>query len=198
MMPGLEKIYDRAFFEEWGKHHARYVNTAERVAEYLYSSLRPGRIVDLGSGCGVYSHFFRKLGTEVLSIDGVRPPEEEAFPGDLVLRDLTEPIDNIWGAFDFTLCFDVAEHIPQKLVDPFLGNLTRFSPMVLLSAAPPNQGGTHHVNEQPKRYWTERLKRFGFAYNRPRTGSIVEHFKKCKPGFMWMCQHISVYERNAS
>jgi hypothetical protein len=133
-----------------------------------------------------------------VAIDGVLPPAEDAFPGDVILRDLTEPFPNEWGEFDFSLCFDVAEHIPENFVDVYLTNLEGLSNTLLLSAAPPNQGGTHHVNERPKRYWVSRLEKHGMIYQREKTGLIVEHFKRNKPGFMWMCQHISVYERKSA
>ncbi|MFH2201532.1 MAG: hypothetical protein ABIJ96_00305 [Elusimicrobiota bacterium] len=195
MMPDLDKIYDRSFFAEWGRHHALYVATAEKIAAHINDVFKPRRIIDLGCGCGVYSHFFRSFGVEALAVDGVRPPAAEAFPGEILLRDLTEPVTDDWGEFDFTLCFDVAEHIPADLVAPFTGNLARFSRTLVFAAAPPNQGGKHHVNEQPKRYWIERLRRAGMIYDRAKTGAIVEYFKQSKPGYMWMCQHISVYER---
>lgn len=195
MMPDLERIYDLAFFAQWGRHNATYVATAEKVVERLVRIFSPARVVDVGCGCGVYGHFFIKRGVEVVAIDGVLAPREEAFPVPVEIRDLTEPFDNVWGSFDFALCCDVAEHIPEEYAGVFVENLARLSGTVILSAAPPNQGGTHHVNERPKRYWIERMREAGLVYNRTRTGGLVEYFKKEKPGHMWMCQHLSVYER---
>lgn len=197
MMPELASIYDQEFFREWGKNNKTFVASARRITEILHRILRPRRIVDVGSGCGVYGHHFRELGVEVLSIDGVRPPPEESFPGEIVLRDLTVPFANIWGAFDFALCLEVAEHIPEELSEPFLANLAGLSDVVVLSAAPPKQGGHHHVNEQPKRYWVRKFAAHGFVYNRKRTGVLLETFKHEKPAYMWMCEQISIYERHA-
>ena len=195
MMPGLEAIYDAAFFQEWGASHQPYVDSAKNITDVLFNEFNPRRLIDLGSGCGVYSHFFRQRGVDVLSIDGVQPPAEHSFPGPLHLRDLTVPFENVWGVFDMTLCLEVAEHIPESFIDPFLENLTRFSDLLILSAAPPNQGGHHHVNEQPKRYWVKRLSEIGFVYDRKKTGQLMETFKLNKPGFMWMSEHISVYQK---
>jgi hypothetical protein len=195
MMPDLDVIYDTAFFQEWGIGHKPYVDSAEMITDLLFDEFKPQRLVDLGSGCGVYSHFFRQKGVEVLSIDGVTPPLEHAFPGPLHLQDLTVLFENVWGAFDLTLCLEVAEHIPEAFVEPFLVNLTRFSDRLILSAASPYQGGHHHVNEQPKRYWVKRLAELGFVYQRKKTGHLMEAFKKNKPEYMWMCEHISVYQK---
>jgi len=132
---------------------------------------------------------------EILAIDGVLPPAEHSFPVAIAVRDLTEPLANTWGAFDLTLCLEVAEHIPEELLPAFLKNLTAFGDTLLLSAAPPNQGGHHHVNEQPRRYWVRKLKEAGFAYDRPATGLLCEKLKKRGLPNMWMGLHICVYRR---
>jgi len=194
-MDNLDSIYDAQFFSEWGRRNVDYVRSAEIVARAVHETFWPKSLVDLGCGCGVYSHLFTERGVRVLSIDGVLPPPEESFPAKVELRDLTIPFENVWGPFDLTLCLEVAEHIPESDCDAFLDNLCRFADCVALSAAPPFQGGHHHVNEQPKRYWVERLATRGFAYDRPSTGRLVERLKADRPPFMWMGQHISIYRR---
>jgi len=195
MMPNLEKIYDQKFFQEWGPRHEKYVESASNVADILFRYLAPSSMVDVGCGCGVYSYLFQKKGVRVLSLDGVRPPEEESYPVSITVRDLTVPFGNLWGKFDVALCLEVAEHIPEDLSPAFLQNITSLSDRLVLSAAPPGQGGHHHVNEQPKRYWVRRLAERGFIYNRKLTGQIMETFKRKKLSYMWMGEHISIYDR---
>ncbi len=195
-MAGLETIYDRDFFAQWGSGNRAYVATARYIAGVLCREFTPGRVADVGCGCGVYAHAFRGLGAQVLAIDGVMPPPEYSFPGEIAVRDLTGTFENVWGLFDLTLCLEVAEHIPEEKAGIFLANIAQFSDLLIFSAAPPFQGGEHHVNEKPKRYWREKLAGCGFAYNRRRTGVLSETFKRDKPELMWMCQQISVYERS--
>jgi SAM-dependent methyltransferase len=191
----LKKIYNSDFFAEWGKTNRKYISSAEVISNFLFEQFRPRRMMDLGCGCGVYSSLFGELGVDVVSIDGVMPPHPYAFDVDIHLRDITKPIENNWGDFDLCLCFDVGEHIFEKDSDAFLKNATLFADRLLLSCAPKGQGGLHHVNEQPKRYWIKRLAEHGFGYNRKRTGIICEAFKILRPRLMWMGEHISVYER---
>ena len=195
MMPGLERIYDRAFFEEWGPSHEKYVRSAEQITGVLHGLLRPARLVDLGAGCGVYSHFFAQKGVDVVAIDGTTPPAEHSYPVVIHTRDLTEPFENVWGRFDLALCLEVAEHIPEEHAGAFLDNITRFSDRLVLSAAQPNQGGHHHVNERPKRYWVAKLAEKGFAYNRAETGRALIAMTAARPPYMWMVEQISVYDR---
>jgi hypothetical protein len=194
-MENLGSIYDAKFFGEWGRRNDPYVRSAEIVARAIHETFWPKSLVDVGCGCGVYSHLFTGRGVKVLSIDGVLPPPQDCFPAQIELRDLTIPFENTWGPFDLTLCLEVAEHIPESDCDVFLDNLARFGDRIALSAAPPYQGGHHHVNEQPKRYWVEKLAARGFAYDRPATGRLVERLKADRPPFMWMGQHISIYQK---
>ena len=194
-MPGLAAIYDGAFFAEWGKGNEPYVRTAEVLARILLDEFRPARVADLGCGCGAYSQALAREGVSVLALDGVRPPAEHAFPVPLHVQDLSAPFENSWGPFDLALCLEVAEHVPEEFSDALLDNVTRFSDTLVLSAAPPNQGGHHHVNERPRNYWVRRLAARGFAYNRRRTGRVFEAARAIKPPLMWMAQHMAVYEK---
>ena len=194
-MPELGRIYDQGFFQEWGAANHPYVESARIIADVLMEQWHPRRLIDLGCGCAAHAHFFQQEGVEVVCLDGVRAPAQLSFGLPVLLCDLTVPMENPWGGFDLSLCLDVGEHIPEELSEPFLGNITRFSDTLLMSCAPPGQGGHHHVNEQPKRYWIQRLRSYGFAYDRKRTGVLCEIFKRRRTPLMWMWEHISVYQR---
>ncbi|HNW45391.1 MAG TPA: class I SAM-dependent methyltransferase [Elusimicrobiales bacterium] len=194
-MKDLAAIYAPSFFREWGPSNHAYVDSAKTITDAIFAQFRPRRLADLGCGTGVYSSLFAAKGAAVLALDGVLPPAEHSFPVEIEVRDLTEPFENSWGAFDLALCLEVAEHIPEDLLPAFLKNITAFSDTLLLSAAPPNQGGHHHVNEQPRRYWVRRLKDHGFAYDRPATGLLCEKLKRIGLPNMWMGLHICVYRR---
>jgi len=194
-MENLGEIYGPDFFREWGPANADYVRSAELVAAAIFEIFKPASLADLGCGCGVYSHLFKAKGARVLSLDGVLPPPEHSFPVKIMIRDLTAPLENSWGSFDLALCLEVAEHIPEELAGTFLKNLTSFSDRLVMSAAPPGQGGVHHVNEQPRRYWARKMAELGFAYNRRASGRILKILEGARPPYMWMANHIGVYER---
>lgn len=195
-MSNLEKIYDAGFFSKWGSENPAYIASARVICKVLHQKFQPTRIVDIGCGSAAYAHFFKNLSVKVVCIDGVLPPERYAYEKNIKIRDLTQPFANLWGRFDLSLCLDVGEHIPEASSEIFLDNITQFSDRLVLSCAPPGQGGHHHVNEQPKRYWIEKLKRHGFAYNRKTTGQLCETFKRIRTAYMWMWEHVSIYERS--
>jgi hypothetical protein len=195
MMPGLDALYGAAFFAEWGKDNEPYARTARVLTDALVAELSPRRAADLGCGCGVYAHALRERGVEILALDGVTPAPEHSFPVPVVVRDLTEPVENEWGPFDLALCLEVAEHIPEELSGVFLDNLARFSDTIVLSAAPPHQKGHHHVNARPKRYWVRRLAALGYAYDRAASGRVFGGVLAVRPPNLWMAQQIGVYRR---
>jgi hypothetical protein len=43
--------------------------------------------------------------------------------------------------------------------------LSQLSNRIVFTAAPPGQGGTDHVNEQPPSYWIAKFSVRGFAYD---------------------------------
>jgi len=194
-MQDLADIYGPDFFRDWGPSNADYVRSAGLVAEAIYQVFRPASLADLGCGCGVYSRLFAEKGVKVLAIDGVEPPPEHRFQVEIICRDLTTPLENTWGQFDLALCLEVAEHIPEELSEVFLKNLTGFSGRLVMSAAPPGQDGVHHVNEQPRRYWARKLAALGFAYNRRASGRVLKVLELSRPPYMWMANHIGVYEK---
>ncbi|MFI5345078.1 MAG: class I SAM-dependent methyltransferase [Elusimicrobiota bacterium] len=195
MMSDLPRIYDAAFFAEWGRANEKYVDSARAITDALHGLYQPKRLIDLGAGCGVYSHYFAAKGTEVVTVDGVVPDQEHSYPLTFQVRDLTAPFDNPWGRFDLALCLEVAEHIPEELSGAFLDNIIRFSDRLILSAAQPGQEGHHHVNTQPKRYWVARLAEKGFAYNRRETGRVQTALAEAKDIYRWMADPISVYDQ---
>ena len=194
-MKDLGDIYGPDFFREWGPSNPEYVRSAGLVAGAIYETFKPASLADLGCGCGVYSHLFKLKGARILAIDGVLPPAADSFPVEIITRDLTARVENTWGSFDLALCLEVAEHIPEEFTGTFLSNLTAFSDRLVMSAAPPDQGGHHHVNEQPRRYWARKLAALGFAYNRRASGRVLGLLERERPPFMWMANHIGVYER---
>jgi hypothetical protein len=57
------------------------------------------------------------------------------------------------GNYDLAVCFEVAEHFPERPAPRLLASLTGAASVVMFSAAIPGKGGVEHVNEQWLGYW---------------------------------------------
>ena len=73
-------------------------------------------------------------------------------PSEFVAADLAWPVD-LQRRFDLVQSLEVAEHLPASAAATFVDTLIAHGDVILFSAAVPGQGGMHHVNERPYRYW---------------------------------------------
>jgi len=129
-------------------------------------------VVDVGCGDGkLLAAVMRAApGTRVLGIDGspaalaaARARGVATLALDLAAarRRQVEAAAAELGAFDLAVSLETVEHFPPWHAGKLL-RLVAVAPVVVFSAAQPDQGGTMHVNERPVAYWVERLRRLGY------------------------------------
>lgn len=139
--------------------------SAQRVLPHLLELVSPRSIVDVGCGVGTWLAAARELGIgDIVGIDGpyvdramLRIPEECFRPVDLA-RPFT-----LGRTFDVALSLEVGEHLPETSAESFVESLTRLAPVVLYSAAVPEQPGENHVNQQWQTWWVDRFRKFHYV-----------------------------------
>ena len=139
--------------------------SAEIVIPAVRSLLAVGSVLDIGCGRGAWLSEWRRQGVaDIAGIDGAYVASERLLiPTDrFKSHDLVQPID-LGRRFDLVQSLEVAEHLAESAADVFVDNLVRHGPVVLFSAAVPGQGGEHHVNEQPYRYWRDKFLARGYV-----------------------------------
>ena len=125
--------------------------------------MEPKTAIDVGCGTGLVLTRLKERGVEVTGIEGSRHAIELSGLGDRVVKANLEREFPASGTFDVCFCIEVAEHLPGRSASPLVEGLTDHSDVVVFTAAPPGQGGSHHVNEQPSSYWEERSEPEGSA-----------------------------------
>jgi hypothetical protein len=135
-----------------------------------------------------------ELGARVLGVDGSRVAAELA-EREVVVADITTPVELPWPRYDLALCIDVLEHVAEEDADAVLSNVVAASDMVILSCAPPNQGGHHHINEQPRRYWVRKMAALGWEYQRAETSDMERVFldQRDRIEHTWMFHNLCIY-----
>lgn len=168
--------YDDIFFE--------YVNSgairsAKIVLPLLLNHLPVKSVLDVGCGQGAWLSAWHDLGvSEAVGIDGAYVNKTRLLcPKDaFVEHDLSKAFD-LGRRFELVQSLEVAEHLPASSTSGFVESLVRHGDMVLFSAAPPGQGGDHHVNEQDYEYWRAYFARqdyVPFDFLRPAVKSHIE------------------------
>jgi SAM-dependent methyltransferase len=139
--------------------------SAAAVVPLVIELIQPASVIDVGCGTGAWLAAFQRQGVaDVCGVDGphVDRAQLEIEPRQFFAADLALPL-SVGRQFDLALSLEVAEHLPESLADQFIETLTTLAPVMLFSAAVPDQGGEHHVNEQWPEYWVELFATRGFA-----------------------------------
>ena len=170
---GSHELYGDEFFRQWGRANEEFARCVTAVAAVIYERYRPETVIDFGCGPGLHAAELMRRGAGVTCIDAfVCPPQYRAEGiGRIHIADLARPIEaGRFAPADIALCMDVAEHLPHEAAGTLVRNLAAHADLVLISAAPPEQRGTGHINEQPRRYWIDRFAEAGYRYCRSETG----------------------------
>lgn len=139
--------------------------SANEVLPVVFDVVSPQSVVDVGCWHGTWLQVAKELGVcDLLGIDAPYTDRSRLrIPDDMFLaHDLTVPLA-VARRFDLAMSLEVAEHLPSTVADDFVASLTRLAPVVLFSAAIPDQVGDGHVNEQWPSYWVERFAANGFV-----------------------------------
>jgi len=135
----------------------------------IFPHAAPASLLDVGCGTGTWLKAALEFGIpDVFGIDGVELSADTLHvPGTRVAkRDLTQPW-TLERQFDAVLCLEVAEHLPPEHAGALVESLTRHAPLVIFSAACPDQAGQHHVNCQWPAYWQALFNRCGYRCDDP-------------------------------
>jgi SAM-dependent methyltransferase len=153
-------VYRSGFFQRQNSTSAR---SASRIVPFVTDLIAPKSVLDVGCGSGAWSRAFLENNVPYLrAIDGDYARSALLIDDAHFTSVNLASFDGNLGTFDLVACIEVAEHLTADRASGFVELLCKHSPAVLFSAAPPGQGGTHHVNEQPLSYWVEHFAKCGY------------------------------------
>jgi SAM-dependent methyltransferase len=167
-----DDIYDRAYY-------ANYTDEMQVSAKGIVASVvkhfNPSSAIDIGCGSGEVLQRFKEAGIAAkgadLSSAALEYCRSKGLDVDRI--DLENPNDVRRWQGDVVMSLEVAEHIPASFADHFVRSLIGMAnKAVVITGAPPGQGGTDHVNEQPYEYWIEKFDRLGAPYSAELTSAL--------------------------
>jgi 2-polyprenyl-3-methyl-5-hydroxy-6-metoxy-1,4-benzoquinol methylase len=163
---------------------------AERLAEWISTNINPASVLDVGCGPGIYVDALRSRGISAIGID-----TDDRVVGKPYLRQ--ESLFENEDTAEVVICLEVAEHIAEEQADNVAACVAanvKPDGILIWSAAHPGQGGTGHINCQPKDYWAELLTWHGLARDEELEQRLVDHAKN---GYHmgWFVQNAMVFKR---
>lgn len=88
--------------------------------------------------------------------------------------------------------------MPASLAGRLVDHLATSATTVVFTAAHPGQGGTGHVNEQPREYWVERFAGAGMRYRRDLAEQLSTTWRAARVQSWWLPENVMVFERAVS
>jgi len=156
----IDWIYGEKYYADMDRSQA--LRDAEQLVDAIIDTYSPSSVVAFGCGTGRLLYPFSRKNIEVYGIDASSIAlEESQLPREyLEQHDLTQRYE-LNEEYDIALAIEILEHLPSDAADTAVASIAESAPVVLVSAATPGQGGTHHVNEQPSSYWIEKFENEG-------------------------------------
>lgn len=139
---------------------AQGLENASGFTQRLLSVFGKRSYLDVGAGTGRFAEALRAAGARADACEWSAYGRREAAKRGMFVAPFELADDPVTGpdpsVYEVAFCLEVAEHVPPALGDKLVGYLAQ-APTVVFTAAPPGQGGTAHINEQPKDYWEKRF-----------------------------------------
>lgn len=193
----LEAVYSDEYFDKRTEHP--YDEGAKIVVDELYDRYRPNSVLDVGCAIGVYLKYFKSHGVDQISgIEGAQNAVDRALVDNVRHADLRDgPISR--DKHELVLCIEVAEHLhpiyADKLVSTIISGVSNGG-LILFTAAQPGQYGTHHVNLQPRRYWTEKFGHYGWKYQARETSLICAELRERMDNPLRMTENMYIFTKD--
>lgn len=161
---------------------------AKRLAKWITDFIGPQTVLDVGCGPGIYVDALREQGVTAFGIDTDKRIPDKDYLKQESLFDCTDTAELV-------MCLEVAEHIPADQADAIVRSITamvKLGGLLIWSAAQPGQGGTGHINCQPKQYWLDLLTAYGLVQETEIETQLLEEISK---GYHmgWFLQNAMVF-----
>lgn len=166
------------------------------MANTIVKLFNPASVIDVGCGSGGLLEALsvhgkvRCVGIEFSEAGRARCRRRGI---DCQFGDVTKPLA-IEPHHDLLVCFEVAEHLPERYANQLVENLTSGPSKLVFSAAIPGQAGHEHVNLQPNEYWIRKFDARGFRYDR-----LISDGMRAEWAYRgvarWYARNVMVFER---
>lgn len=142
--------------------------------KYLCDKFKVKSVLDVGCGMGHAIGEFLKHCDHVIGVEGSQfVYNNSPFKNNIKFHDFTKGPVTLDEKYDLCWSCEFVEHVEEEYRDNFLEAFST-AKYLAITYAEPGQDGHHHVNCQPKEYWIEHLKRYGFRYDEELTNELKE------------------------
>lgn len=170
---GPDQIYSDEYYAK--RRQDPFRSESHEIVDALVEQFHPDSVIDFGCAIGTYLERFEERCVTIYGVEANSAAFRHAVvpDGRLEQHDLRQPYEPN-DYYDLVLSVEVAGYIPERYARTFVNTLAKSGETVVLTAAPPGQGGTHHVNEKKPEYWIQLFNDHGMEYDRETTDELKE------------------------
>lgn len=181
-------------------YHRMALRDAPAVVRALCETFPDARrFADVGCGSGAYAAQLKRSGRAVIACEHApggrfvaRTQGVKAVPFELD----EQPPARFAGGVDLAYSFEVAEHCTPDQGDRLVEFLAKLAPVIVFTAAHPEQGGLGHINEQPQSYWIERFAQHGAVHDPLTSSALATSFNAHGVDAFWFAENVMVFNRD--
>ena len=195
----IRTLYSKDFHNYHIKHfRKKNINMGKTILDlYNFDS-----VVDFGCSIGSFLEPFLEKNKIIKgyeycyteSLEGIR--KIDGLENFIEFGDVTKDI-KVDRKYDCVVTIEVAEHIPTEFSEQLVINLVNASKnFILFTATLPGQGGTGHINCQPKEFWIKIFEKYDYKRDINEEQKVRNY---CKPSnksdgteedFPYVWQHV--------
>lgn len=165
---------------------------AKRLAKYIKDNIATDTVYDIGCGPGTYVEEMNAIDLPAVGYDIDTRIEDK---DNLFVKDIVN--DTFLFQSDCVICLEVLEHIDPMYAEQTIKNLAELiapGGTLIFTAAKPGQGGTGHINCQPKEYWADLLKQTGLTRSIVAENHLIQY--ALKGSYMgWFVNNLIILKR---
>ena len=186
---------------------AKYFGDVERtagpaapvMARSIVNHFSPKTIIDVGCGTGILLEAFRNHGVRGIGLEYAESALSYCRQRNLEVAkfNLEKPHNPPYRneRFNLATSFEVAEHLPRSCASRFVKLLCLYSDSIIMTAAPPGQGGNDHVNEQPQSYWIDLFLQQCYRHDKGASARLADEWQAAGIA-SWYHQNVMVFRRS--
>lgn len=177
LLPPYRFNPDKYTSKYYNRHLESYRKWENEVGRSIVKTLQPQSILDIGCGVGSYLEGALQYGCkDILGLDVSFETAKEFLTPEISpyikYGDATKPLD-LNRKFKCVMSFETGEHIESDKTGVFIDNLCKHSSKyIILTAAPPGQAGTGHINLREKKFWISEVTKRNFKFD----SKLCDHF----------------------
>lgn len=137
--------------------HINKNNIEEGSILFLQNKFEINNLIDIGCGPGDMEEVCNKLNIKFFGLEG----DEKCKKDNIRIIDFSKEKYISDKIFDLGYSTEFLEHVEEQYIENYI-NAFKNCKYLLITAAPPNWPGHHHVNCQNHKYWLKIFNKYGF------------------------------------